>query len=107
MTPPKLLDQVREAARLRHLSLRAEQAYVGWIRRYVLFHGKRHPREMGVDEIRDFLSDLAVRRWVSASTLRQAFSALLFTRSPPICWRTATISVPCRSYSGTRTCARP
>ena len=47
MSPPKLLDQVREAARLRHLSLRTEQAYVGWIRRFVLFHGKRHPREMG------------------------------------------------------------
>lgn len=75
MTPPKLLDQVREAARLRHLSLRTEQAYLGWIRRYVLFHGKRHPRDMSVDEIRDFLSDFAMSRRVSASAQRQAFSA--------------------------------
>lgn len=53
------LDQVREAARLRHLGRRTEQAYVGWIRRFVLFHEKRHPREMGEEEIRGFLSDLA------------------------------------------------
>jgi integron integrase len=78
MNPPKLLDQVREAARLRHLSLRTEQAYVGWIRRYVLFHDKRHPREMGAEQIRAFLSDLAVRRRVAAATQNQAFSALLF-----------------------------
>jgi hypothetical protein len=75
MNPPKLLDQVREAARLRHLSLRTEQAYVGWIRRYVPFHDKRQPREMGAEEIRGFPSDLAVHRRVSASTQRQAFSA--------------------------------
>jgi hypothetical protein len=62
MSPPKLLDQPREAARLRHLSLRTEQAYVGWIRRHVLFHGKRHPREMGAEEIGGFPSDLAVHR---------------------------------------------
>lgn len=77
MSPPKLLDQVREAARLRHLSLRTEQAYVGWIRRYVLFHEKRYPRDTGMEEIRAFLADLAVRRRVSASTQRQAFSAFV------------------------------
>lgn len=77
MNPPKLLNQVREAARLRHLGLRTEQASAGWIRRYVLFHHKRFPRDTGVEEIPAFLSDLAVRRRGSASTRRQAFSALV------------------------------
>ena len=75
---PKLLDQVRDTIRLRHYSLRTEQAYADWIKRFILFHGKRHPREMGAIEVREFLTDLAVRRQVAASTQNQAFSALLF-----------------------------
>ncbi len=76
--PPKLLDQVREALRLKHYALRTEQAYVNWIKRFILFHDKRHPREMGVPEVRAFLAHLAVEQHVSASTQTQALSALLF-----------------------------
>jgi integron integrase len=76
--PPTLLEQVRQAIRLRHYSPRTEKAYVHWVRRFVLFHQKRHPREMGQAEIREFLSDLAVRHRVAASTQNQALSALLF-----------------------------
>jgi integron integrase len=75
---PKLLDRVRAEIRLRHYSLRTEQSYVDWARRFILFHHKRHPAEMGAAEIRDFLSHLAVDRHVSASTQNQAKSALLF-----------------------------
>ncbi len=75
---PKLLDQVRAVARMRHLSIRTEQAYIQWIRRYILFHGKRHPQEMGEAEIRGFISDLAVNGKISASTQTVALSALLF-----------------------------
>jgi len=75
---PKLLDQVREAIRTRHYSYRTEEAYVGWIRRYILFHHKRHPAEMGPPEITQFLTALAVKRHVSASTQNQALAAVLF-----------------------------
>jgi integron integrase len=75
---PKLLDEVREAIRTRHYSLRTEEAYVSWIKRFILFHGKRHPMEMGKDEITRFLSALAVHGQVSASTQNQALCALLF-----------------------------
>jgi integron integrase len=75
---PKLLDQVRGALRLRHYSPRTEEAYVSWIRRFILFHRKRHPREMGATEVSVFLSSLAVRDRVSASTQNQALSALVF-----------------------------
>jgi integron integrase len=75
---PKLLDEVREAIRTRHYSLRTEEAYVSWIKRFILFHGKRHPLEMGKDEITRFLSALAVHGQVSASTQNQALCALLF-----------------------------
>jgi site-specific recombinase XerD len=78
VSKPKLLEQVREAIRQRHFSRRTEEAYVEWTRRFVLFHGKRHPSEMGAGEIRSFLSHLATRRNVAASTQNQAFSALLF-----------------------------
>ncbi len=77
-TPMKLLDQVRAAARTRHLSIRTEQAYTQWVRRFVIFQGKRHPREMGAQEVREFLSHLATRGKVSASTQNQAMSALIF-----------------------------
>jgi len=73
-----LLERVRDEARVRHLSRRTEKAYVGWIRRYVLFHGKRHPRELGVEDVARFLTWLAVERTVSASTQNQALAGLLF-----------------------------
>ncbi len=75
---PKLLEQVRDRLRLKHYSLRTEAAYVGWIKRYIFFHGKRHPREMGKAEVEAFLTSLAVERNVSASTQSQALAALLF-----------------------------
>jgi integron integrase len=77
-TPPKLLDQVAAKLRLFHYSIRTEEAYVDWIRRFILFHHKRHPREMAAPEIEAFLTHLAVQQRVSASTQNQAFSALLF-----------------------------
>jgi integron integrase len=75
---PRLLDAVRERLRARHYSYRTEQQYVAWIRRYVLFHGKRHPAGLAAAEIERFLTHLAVERNVSASTQNQALSALLF-----------------------------
>jgi integron integrase len=75
---PKLLDQVRNAIRLKHYSIRTEEAYVSWIRRFILFHNKRHPRHMGGEEIAQYLTYLAVERKVAASTQNQALSALLF-----------------------------
>jgi integron integrase len=75
---PKLLDRMRAEIRVRHYSLRTEQSYVDWARRFILFHNKRHPRDMGAAEVRDFLSHLAVDRKVSASTQNQAKSSLLF-----------------------------
>ncbi len=75
---PKLLDQVRDALRARHMSPRTEEAYVHWIRRYILFHQKRHPAQMGPAEITQFLTALAVQRHVAASTQNQALAALLF-----------------------------
>jgi site-specific recombinase XerD len=76
--PPKLLDQLREAIRVRHYSIRTENAYCDWARRFILFHRKRHPRDMAADEITAFLTHLANERNVSASTQNQAKSALLF-----------------------------
>ena len=75
---PRLLDEVRRRLRLKHYSLRTEQAYIGWIRRFILSNGKRHPRSMGAAEVERFLSDLAVRGHVAAGTQNQALSALLF-----------------------------
>jgi len=79
---PKLLDQTRQLMRLRHYSLRTEGAYVGWIRRYILFHGKRHPRDLGESDIAKFLSSLAVEGRVAASTQNQARKSL--PRSAPL-----------------------
>ena len=76
--PPRLLDQVRQQARYRHYSLRTEEAYVYWVRFFVRWSGLRHPRDMGVAEVRAFLTMLATERRVSASTHNQALSALLF-----------------------------
>jgi len=78
INPPKLLDQVRDKLRVKHYSIRTEQTYVDWIKRYILFHGKRHPNEMGVHETEAFLTHLAVAGKVAASTQNQAKSALLF-----------------------------
>lgn len=75
---PKLLDQVREQIRLRHYSIRTETVYLDWVRRFIRFHKYRHPQEMGAPEVEAFLSDLAVRRDVAASTQNQALSAILF-----------------------------
>jgi integrase len=75
---PRLLDRVRAAVRTRHYSRRTEKTYVAWIRRFILFHGKRHPMEMGAPELTQFLSSLAVAGRVAASTQNQALSALLF-----------------------------
>ena len=75
---PRLLDQVREALRTRHYSPRTEEAYVHWIRRFVLFHDKRHPRDMGAAEVSRFLSWLAVEGKVAAATQNQALAAVLF-----------------------------
>ena len=75
---PKLLDQVRQAIRTRHYSPKTEKAYVHWIKRFIFFHDKRHPRDMAELEIGQFLSSLATDGHVSASTQNQAFNALLF-----------------------------
>jgi integron integrase len=76
--PAKLLDRLRNKIRLKHYTLRTEQAYVHWARRFILFHGKRHPAEMGVAEVEAFLTHLAVEGKVAASTQNQARAALLF-----------------------------
>jgi len=75
---PRLLDRVRAALRARHYSRRTEKAYVHWIKRYIFFHGKRHPAEMGAAEVTAFLTALAVRDRVAASTQNQALNTLLF-----------------------------
>ena len=76
--PPKLLEQLRIHLRTRHYSIRTEEAYIDWARRFIVFHGKRHPQEMGAAEVEAFLSHLAVDRQVSASTQNQAKAALLY-----------------------------
>ncbi len=78
VSAPKLLDQVRGKIRLKHYSIRTEQTYVDWIKRFILFHGKRHPKGMGAQEVEAFLTHLAVVGRVAASTQNQAKSALLF-----------------------------
>ncbi len=75
---PRLLPRVRGALRARHYSIRTEETYVGWIKRFILFHNKRHPAAMGADEVNAFLSSLAIDRHVSAATQNQALSAILF-----------------------------
>jgi site-specific recombinase XerD len=76
--PVRLLDKVRQRIRLKGYSIRTERSYSQWIKRFILFHNKRHPRDMGKVEIEAFLSDLAINRKVAASTQNQAFNALLF-----------------------------
>jgi site-specific recombinase XerD len=76
--PKKLLEWVRDAVRVKHYSYETEKTYVQWIRRYILFHNKRHPSEMGGDEVNAFLTHLAVNQNVAASTQNQALCAILF-----------------------------
>ena len=87
---PRLLDQVRDAIRRRHYSPRTEETYVHWIRRFIYFHDKRHPRDMGKEEVTAFLNHLARDREVAASTQNQALSAILFlykeTLGTPLAW---------------------
>ena len=78
MPTPRLLDQARERMRVKHYSLRTEEAYVHWIRRFILHHGKRHPRDLEAAEVEAFLSHLATEGRVSASTQNQALAGLLF-----------------------------
>jgi len=75
---PKLLEEVRDRIRLKHYSIRTEQSYIGWIRRFIIFHGKRHPSTMGATEVTQFLTHLAVAAGVAPSTQNQAKAALLF-----------------------------
>ena len=96
---------MRDSIRARHYSRRTEEAYISWIRRYILFHGKRHPAEMGAAEITQFLTSLAVRGRVAASTQNQALSALLFLyrevlgQRSPGSTASCTRSAPCGSLS--------
>jgi site-specific recombinase XerD len=76
--PPRLLDRMREVIRVRHYSIRTEDTYVHWARRFILFHDKRHPLDMGAAEVAAFLTHLAVQRGVSPATQNQAKAALLF-----------------------------
>ncbi len=75
---PKLLQQVRDRIRTLHYTIHTERAYCDWIRRYILFHDKRHPREMGLNEINSFLSDLANHHALAAASQNQALHALIF-----------------------------
>ena len=75
---PRLLDQVRHAIRTKHYSIRTEESYTRWIKKFILFHNKKHPDEMGEKEINAFLTHLAVNRRVASSTQTKALSALLF-----------------------------
>lgn len=87
---PRFLDQVRDAIRRRHYSPRTEETYVHWIKRFIYFHGKRHPLQMGEAEVTAFLNHLARDREVAASTQNQALSAILFlykdTPGQPLAW---------------------
>src|SRR5512133_762047 len=74
--PKKLLDQLSDALRMRHYSYRTEETYIDWVRRYILFHQKRHPESMGAEEIQAFITHLATDRKVAASTQNQALSAI-------------------------------
>ena len=94
---PKLLDRVRAAIRARHYSRRTEDAYVSWIRRYIVFHGKRHPRELGAEDISAFVTWLAVEQHVAASTQNQALSGVLFLYKEVLRIDLGTVVVPPRA----------
>ncbi len=106
-TGSPFLSRVRDAMRVRHYSIRTEDAYLGWMRRFILFHGKRHPQEMGAVEVAAFLTHLAVEGRVSAATQNQALNALVFLYAR--CWTNPWARLPascapslsgnCQSYS--------
>ncbi|MEJ2629482.1 MAG: phage integrase N-terminal SAM-like domain-containing protein, partial [bacterium] len=75
---PKFLDQVRQSLRTRHYSYRTEKSYINWIKQYIFFYDKKHPKDMGEEEINKFLTHLAVKRRVSSSTQNQALCAIVF-----------------------------
>lgn len=79
--PRRLLDRLRDTIRLKHYFYSTEQTYINWNRRYILFHNKRHPQEMGAAEIEAFLTHLAVQENVAASTQNQALNAIVFLKS--------------------------
>lgn len=85
VTSPKLLDQLRDKLRVKHYAIRTKQSYVDWIKRYIYFHGKTHPKDLAVQDVEAFLTHLAVAGKVSASTKNQAKSALLFYTAR--CWK--------------------
>lgn len=93
----RLLDQVREVIRLKHYSLRTEETYVQWIKRHIFFHGKRRPREMGAVGIEAFLTDLAVRGRVAASTQNQALNSLVFLYQQGLHLKVAEFTTSCAS----------
>ena len=100
---PRLLDRVRDAIRARHYSRSTEKTYVHWIKRYIFFHGKRHPADMGAPEASAFLTSLAVHDKVASSTQNQALSALL--SSIATCWaRSSRGSMTSSGPSGPSTC---
>jgi site-specific recombinase XerD len=122
MSELRLLDRVRNAIRVRQYSIATEKTYLGWIRKFIVFHNKRHPAELSKPEIESFLSFLAVKRQVSPSTQNQALQALLFlyryvleidlpwlddvvraTLSRPTCWSPVRIYGPFSNCSGTTT----
>ena len=74
----KLLDIVRDTVRFKHYSLSTERTYIHWIKQYIFFHNKKHPKDMGKEEIEEYLTSLAIKNKVASSTQNQAFSALLF-----------------------------
>jgi site-specific recombinase XerD len=83
--PPELMVQIRDQIRVLHYSIRTEDAYIGWVKRFIYFHNKRHPLEMGKSEVEAFLTHLAVERRVSSSTQSQAKSAILFLYQKVLC----------------------
>ena len=103
---PGLLVVARERMRTRHLALRTEQAYLHWLQRYLVFHDRRHPRELGAPEVEQFLSHLAVHRKVSAATQNQALQALLFLYRHVAAEAAACGVGPCRSARAPLAAAR-
>ena len=107
ISPQRLMDQVRGRLRLQHYSLRTEQAYTAWIRRFIVATGRRHPRELGGPEVEQFLTSLAVDGQVAAGTQNQALSALLFLYREVLAsscrgWRVSfvqSVHGGCRRYS--------
>src|SRR5712691_2133400 len=106
MERPKLLDRMRAVLRTRHYSIRTEDAYVQWVKRFILFHGKKHPSEMGSEEINEYLTHLAVERHLSASTQSQALAAILFlyrdVLGEEVPWLTELVRAPRRERAAAR-----